>query len=89
MLDPNREINPQYLNYTLRTTDGRSVTGLIASETATSVTLRRAEGASDTILREEIEAMRTAGVSLMPEGLEKQVSKQDAADIVAYLMSRK
>lgn len=89
MLDPNREINPQYLNYTLRTTDGRTVTGLVASETATSVTLRRAEGASDTVLREEIEAMRSAGVSLMPEGLEKQVSKQDAADIVAYLMSRK
>ncbi|MEX2187259.1 MAG: PVC-type heme-binding CxxCH protein [Pirellulales bacterium] len=89
VLDPNREVNPQYVNYSLRTTDGRTITGMIAAETATSVTLRRAEAANDTVLRDEIDAMRSSGVSLMPEGLEKQLSKQDAADAIAYLMSRK
>ncbi len=45
VLDPNREVNPQYVNYVLLTDDGRSLTGMIAAETATSVTLKRAEGA--------------------------------------------
>jgi putative heme-binding domain-containing protein len=89
VLDPNREVNPQYVNYTLRTTDGRTITGMIATETATSVTLRRAEAASDTILREEIDALRSSGASLMPEGLEKQLSKQQLADVIAYLLSPK
>jgi putative membrane-bound dehydrogenase-like protein len=88
VLDPNREVNPQYVNYTLRTTDGRTVTGMIAAETATSVTLRRAEGTSDTILREEIEALRSSGASLMPEGLEKQIPPDELADIIAYLVAR-
>lgn len=88
VLDPNREVNPQYLSYTLRTTDGRTITGMISAETATSVSLRRAEGTGDTVLREEIDALRSSGVSLMPEGLEKQVPPQELADIIAYLLSR-
>ena len=39
VLDPNREVNPQYLSYAVLTTDGRQLTGMIAAETATSVTL--------------------------------------------------
>jgi len=37
VLDPNREVNPQYLNYAVLTADGRQLTGLIAAETATSM----------------------------------------------------
>jgi putative heme-binding domain-containing protein len=89
VLDPNREVNPQYLNYILITQDGRSLSGAIASETATSVTLRRAENAQDTILRIDIDELRSTGQSLMPEGLEKEVDVPALADLIAYLNSIK
>lgn len=89
VLDPNREVNPQYVNYTVRTTAGKSVSGLIAAETATSVTLKRQEGASDTILRADIEEMASSGLSIMPEGVEQQLDKQALADLIAYVLSAK
>lgn len=89
VLDPNREVNPQYVNYIVATIEGKQVTGLIAAETANSVTLKRAESATDTVLRVNIEEMRSTGLSIMPEGLEKQIDKQAMADLIAYLMSVK
>ena len=73
ILDPNRALEAKYTNFTVQTQDGRILTGLIASETATSVTLRRQEGKEDVLLRADIEAMAASGKSLMPEGLEKDL----------------
>ncbi|MEX0676803.1 MAG: PVC-type heme-binding CxxCH protein [Pirellulales bacterium] len=87
VLDPNREVNPQYVNYVLITQDGRSITGLIASETANSVTLRRADDASDTVDRADIDELRASGMSIMPEGMEKQIDPRAMADLLAYLMN--
>jgi len=85
VLDPNREVNPQYLNYLLLTADGRSISGLLSAETATSVTLRKQENASETVLRVEIESLKSTGQSLMPVGMEKQIDKQAMADLLEYL----
>jgi putative membrane-bound dehydrogenase-like protein len=86
ILDPNREVPPAYVNYNVATTDGRVLSGLIAEETGATVTLKRAEGAADVIPRERIEAMTSTGLSLMPEGLEKQIGDPRAmADLIAYL----
>jgi putative membrane-bound dehydrogenase-like protein len=87
ILDPNREVDPRYLNYTLVTRDGRLATGIIAGETDTSVVLRRADGASETILRTQIEELLSTGQSLMPEGLEQKINQQEMADLIAYLMT--
>jgi putative heme-binding domain-containing protein len=87
ILDPSREVDPRYLNYQIVTKAGRVLTGMIASETATSLTLRRAEKAEDSILRAQIEEIQATGKSLMPEGLEMQLTKQDLADLIAYLLS--
>lgn len=89
VLDPNRDVQPQYLNYVIVTDDGLSKTGMIAAETATSITLKRAEDESDTVLRANIDEMVNTGLSIMPEGLEKQLTKQDMADVIAYLMGLK
>jgi putative membrane-bound dehydrogenase-like protein len=87
ILDPNREVAPNYINYNVATADGRMVSGMIAEETATAVILRRAEGASDQIPRDQIDSIASTGVSLMPEGLEKGLSAQDLADLVAFVRS--
>ncbi len=87
ILDPSREVDNRYLNYQITTKKGQTFSGLIAADTASSVTLRRGEKAEDTILREQIEEIQATGKSLMPEGLEMQLSKQDVADLIAYLQS--
>jgi putative heme-binding domain-containing protein len=89
VLDPNREVNPQFLSYVLVTSEGKTLSGIIAAESATSVTLRRADGQGDEVLRSEIEELRSTGMSLMPEGLEKQIDQGAMADVIAYLMSLK
>ncbi|MCY2966546.1 MAG: c-type cytochrome, partial [Planctomycetota bacterium] len=89
LLDPNREVNPQFVNYILQNKAGKSITGLIAAETATSVTLRRQENQTDTVLRSDIDALRSSGLSIMPEGLEKNLDQQAVADLIAYLLSQK
>jgi putative membrane-bound dehydrogenase-like protein len=87
ILDPNREVKPQFLSYLLATDAGRVLTGMIAAETATSITIRQADGASETVLRVNIEELRSTGVSYMPEGLEKQLDPAAMADLLAYLNS--
>ncbi|MBW3595956.1 MAG: c-type cytochrome [Planctomycetes bacterium] len=87
VIDPNREVNPQYVTYVLITQDGRSLSGMISAETATSVTLRRAENAHDTVLRIDIDELRSTGQSLMPEGMEKEIDVQMMADLIAYIQS--
>ncbi len=87
VLDPNREVNPQYLNYAVLTADGRQLTGLIAAETATSITLKRADNATDTVLRIDIEQLKSTGMSLMPEGMEKQIDQTAMADLLEFLKS--
>jgi putative membrane-bound dehydrogenase-like protein len=87
ILDPSREVDPRYINYIVTTKAGRSFSGMIAAETASSVTLRRAEKAEDVILRSQIELLEATAKSLMPEGLEMQMNKQDMADVIAYLQA--
>jgi putative heme-binding domain-containing protein len=87
LLDPNKEVLPQYVMYNAVTDAGRVITGMISAETATSLTLRRLDGTSETLLRVQIEELRSTGLSLMPEGLEQQLDLQAVADLLAYLNS--
>ncbi len=85
ILDPNRAIDGRYVSYTVTTKDGRVLSGVIASETATAMTLRRAEGQTDTLLRQHIAQVASSGLSLMPEGVEKDLSPQDMANLIRFL----
>jgi putative heme-binding domain-containing protein len=87
VLDPNREVKPRFLTYSLVTDDGRSLTGMIQTENANSLTLRRPDGTTLDVQRAEIDMLQSSGLSFMPEGLEKQLDKQAMADLLAYLDS--
>ena len=89
ILDPNREAQPNFNVYTVLTQQGRVLTGIIASETATSLTLKRAEGKQDVVLRSNIDELISNGVSLMPEGLEKELNAQDIADVISFIKQSK
>jgi putative membrane-bound dehydrogenase-like protein len=85
VLDPSSTIVAGYRAYTVITRDGRVATGVLAAETATSVTLRQENAKEDVILRRDIEEMTASSKSLMPEGMEKLLGPQDMADLLGYL----
>lgn len=87
VIDPNREINPQYVNFTIEMNDGNFLTGVLDSETSTSVTLKRAGGLQDTLLRVNMTEMYSSDLSIMPEGLEDSLGSQGMADLIAFLLS--
>ena len=89
IVDPNREVKPQYLTYMVELKTGRQVTGMLTAETATGLTVRRPDGMSETIARSDVESLRSLGLSYMPEGLEKQIDVPTMADLLAYLNSIK
>ena len=88
ILDPNREVAPTFVSYEVELKDGTSLSGVIADETANSITLKRAENASETILRSNIAKISSGGMSLMPEGLESAIPPQDMADLIAFLLAK-
>jgi putative heme-binding domain-containing protein len=85
VFDPNREVDPRYVSYVVGTADGQTLTGIITTETPTSITIRRAEGVEDVILRANLELFRSTSLSLMPVGLEKELQLQEVADLFTYL----
>ena len=87
ILDPSREAQPNYVAYTVVTRQGTVYNGLIAAESAAGVTLRRAEGKEDRILRSQIDELVSTGKSLMPEGLEKDIPPDQMADLIAFIKS--
>jgi len=89
ILDPNREVLPAYLAHAAVTDAGRSVTGVIAAESAGAVTLRTAEGTDVVLPRDEIESLVNTRRSLMPEGFERSIDARGMADLLAYLMQAK
>jgi putative membrane-bound dehydrogenase-like protein len=88
ILDPNRNVDARYVEYRATTKVGRDYAGLLHAETATSVTLRGQEGREHVLLRADIESLESTGRSLMPEGLEKDLSRQDIADLIAFLTAK-
>jgi putative heme-binding domain-containing protein len=87
ILDPNREVAPNFLGYAIETKDGESLSGVLASEGANSVTLRMAGGAESVIARANIASLQSQGRSLMPEGLEEGLKAQDMADLLEFIVS--
>ena len=82
---PEYEIMPIYTLYAVETKDGQSLSGLMASETPESITLRQALGVEQRIPRSNIASMSSSRLSLMPDELEKTMSKQDMADLLGFL----
>ncbi|MDX2041749.1 MAG: HEAT repeat domain-containing protein [Acidobacteriota bacterium] len=84
IMNPSEAIEGRFVNYILTTKDGRIEDGILANETSGAVTLRNADR-DVTILRKNIAEIRASTISLMPEGYEKTLTKQQLADIIAYL----
>jgi len=85
ILNPNRAIDNNYIAYSVVTVDGKVLTGIIVTETAASITLKQPENKIVSLLRSDIEMIRSSGISLMPEGLEKAIPPQDMANVISFI----
>ena len=85
ILQPNRAIDNNYLSYTVVTKAGQTETGILTAESSSSITLRQADGKTLALLRSDIEAIATTGLSLMPDGLEKNITPAQMADLLAFV----
>ncbi len=85
ILDPNKEVAPQFIAYTVETKDGQSLTGFITKDDASGLTLKMIGGAEQTIPRNQIKGSSSSGLSLMPEGIEAGMDVQAMADLLTFI----
>ena len=82
---PEYEILPSFVNYLVDTKSHDSFSGIIAAETPESITLRGALNQEQIIWRTNIATITSSGLSLMPQEMEKNMSRQEMANLLAYL----
>jgi putative heme-binding domain-containing protein len=87
LVDPSAVIRKEYLNYMVRTKDGRVINGFIAEDSGSAITIGNASNERTTVPRDQIQSMEDSGVSLMPEGLLNALTPQQLRDLFAYLQA--
>jgi putative heme-binding domain-containing protein len=87
ILDPNAEIPNDYRTWNLDTKDERSISGVLARQDATAVTIVT-PNESLTIARSDIARLKQSELSMMPEGLLQALPEQEVRELIAYLRSK-
>jgi len=85
ILEPSRDIAPQYIHTTLELTDGTAFNGILLRSSSVEV-YRDANGNERTFKRDEIEDSRQSKASLMPSGLLNSLTDAELRDLLAFLM---
>ena len=88
IIDPSRSVEGNYRLYTVITNTGRTLNGMLASETKTSIEIFDAEGKKTVLLREDVARIDGSRMSLMPDGFEKQLGNDGIGDLLAFLTKR-
>ncbi len=88
IIDPSRSVEANFRIYQVTTTKGTIHSGMLASESKTAIELFDAEGKKTTILRESIDEMTASPKSLMPDGFEKLLKKEELTDLLEFLTQR-
>ncbi|PQO38130.1 PVC-type heme-binding CxxCH protein [Blastopirellula marina] len=87
ILDPSGKVEPKYAASQILTTSGQTYSGIVTQETPQTVVLQTADGKTQEIARAEIDLFQTSDQSLMPSGLEKEISLDQMADLLEFLKS--
>jgi putative heme-binding domain-containing protein len=85
ILDPSQAVEARYRAWTLQLTDGESLTGLIAAETANNLVMRYAGTSEQPVLRSAIRSITAQSGSLMPAGFESALKPQEFVDLLAWI----
>ena len=82
---PNHEVVGGNTMYEVDTKDGQIFAGLLAADTPAQLTLKLPLGFTKTLARSEVKAVRASPLSLMPNELEKTMTRQELANLIAFL----
>ncbi len=88
ILDPSRSVEGNFRVYTVLTSDGLVLSGMLASESKTSLELFDNEGKKRAVLREDIDELLASTKSVMPEGFEKSIKPEEMTNLLAFLTKR-
>ncbi|MCA9063756.1 MAG: ThuA domain-containing protein, partial [Planctomycetaceae bacterium] len=88
IIDPSRSVEGNFRIFTVLTTDGIVVNGMMASETRTSITLIDTEAKEHVVPRDDIDELVGSRKSLMPEGFEKQMNSTELRDLLQFLTDK-
>lgn len=69
--------------------NGEKFQGIVASETPSALLFRQAGGQEKSISRQDIKSLKVLNYSAMPSGLENNISKQEMADLIAFIKKGK
>ena len=89
IIDPNAAVEARFGLYAAVSRDGRVFSGMVTSETGTQLSLVGADGKKMDILRGELVEFKSMGVSFMPNGLERELSPGDFADLIRFIQEAK
>jgi putative heme-binding domain-containing protein len=88
IIDPSRSVEGNFRVWTVVTSKGVTYTGMLASETKTTVEIIDAEAKKTIVRRDRIEKLEVSPKSLMPEGFEKQLKETELVDLLEFLTHR-
>jgi putative heme-binding domain-containing protein len=86
---PSLVITPEFRTYRIAAKSGKTVTGLIVRESGEAIHLRTPDLAEVRVARNDIEEVEPSTVSLMPDGLDKLMSRQELADLLEFLTQQR
>lgn len=87
ILEPSKVIDPKFQAYVVTTTDGRVFTGILMERTTQALVLRDAKDQEIRLLPGDVERTQPQGISLMPDQQLRDLTPQQAADLLAFLES--
>jgi uncharacterized repeat protein (TIGR03806 family) len=90
--EPSRRIDQKYIGYSLLTTEGKVYSGILAEKSGSQVVLNILQGNESQQVRvptSEVEELVPQTKSIMPDRMMRDMTIQQAADLIAYLSSLK
>jgi putative heme-binding domain-containing protein len=87
ILDPSKDIDPDYEAVTVVTQKGKAITGLRVNESNFSIQLREETGKFHSFQKSELESVTVLKKSLMPENMAEVLTVKELHDLFAFLMT--
>jgi putative heme-binding domain-containing protein len=87
ILQPSKDIAPEYESVAVATKDGLVITGLRINETNFSIQLTEETGRFHSFLKRDLDEVQAMKKSLMPENFGEQLTVKELHDLFAYLMT--
>jgi putative heme-binding domain-containing protein len=85
ILQPSKAISHEYVPHLVETSAGLTYLGLLVEKNAERVVLKDTQSKLIRIPASDLESIQEHRISLMPELVLKDITAQDAADLLAYM----